>query len=179
MCNLNHWKSSSGSVLLQNAYMGNNDSYIFSKDNLWIWRWACALNFFGQPWRGPLWVEPALLYRCMVLATVLIFMWSNNSHLRPCITNESHDAREGKWLIGPNLDIFTKVCTHFCCDINGCVLSYFKGTANVHCYTSCTLTTLHCSKVSFLQCCPIKKHNKIFTKMWGLYSLLWDTVSGQ
>ncbi len=24
-------------------------------------------------------------------------------------------------------------------DINGCVLSYFEGTANLHCYTSCTL----------------------------------------
>ncbi len=35
-------------------------------------------------------------------------------------------------------------------DINGCVLSYFEGTANLYCYTSCTLTTLHCSKVSFL-----------------------------
>ncbi len=32
-------------------------------------------------------------------------------------------------------------------DINGCVLSYFEGTANLHCYTSCALTTLHCSKV--------------------------------
>ncbi len=32
-------------------------------------------------------------------------------------------------------------------DINSCVLSYFEGTANLHCYTSCTLTTLHCSKV--------------------------------
>ncbi len=32
-------------------------------------------------------------------------------------------------------------------DINGCVLNYFEGTANLHCYTSCTLTTLHCSKV--------------------------------
>ncbi len=31
-------------------------------------------------------------------------------------------------------------------DINRCVLSYFEGTANVHCYTSYTLTTLHCSK---------------------------------
>ncbi len=31
-------------------------------------------------------------------------------------------------------------------DINGCVLSYFEGTANLHYYTS-TLTTLHCSKV--------------------------------
>ncbi len=41
-------------------------------------------------------------------------------------------------------------------DINGCVLSYFEGTANIHCYTSCTLTTLHCSKVSFLQCFHMK-----------------------
>ncbi len=32
-------------------------------------------------------------------------------------------------------------------DNNGCVLSYFEGTTNVHCYTRCTLTTLHCSKV--------------------------------
>ncbi len=61
-------------------------------------------------------------------------------------------------------------------DINGCVLSYFEGTANLHCYTSCTLTTLHCSKVSFFQCCHMKRYNKIFTKMWGVYSLLWDTV---
>ncbi len=35
-------------------------------------------------------------------------------------------------------------------DIYGCVWSYFEGTANLHCYTSCALTTLHCSKVSFL-----------------------------
>ncbi len=42
--------------------------------------------------------------------------------------------------------------------------------ANVHCYTSCTLTTLHCSRVSFLQCCHMKKYNKIFTQMWGVYS---------
>ncbi len=32
-------------------------------------------------------------------------------------------------------------------DINGCVLSYFEGTAHLHCYTSCTLTTLHYRKV--------------------------------
>ncbi len=61
-------------------------------------------------------------------------------------------------------------------DINGCVLSYFEGTANFHCYTSCTHTTLHCSKVSILQCCHMKRYNKIFTKMWGVYSLQWDTV---
>ncbi len=30
-----------------------------------------------------------------------------HSHLSPCNTNESHDTRERKWLIGPNLDIFT------------------------------------------------------------------------
>ncbi len=32
-------------------------------------------------------------------------------------------------------------------DINSCVLSYFEGTEKLHSYTSCTLTTLHCSKV--------------------------------
>ncbi len=26
-------------------------------------------------------------------------------------------------------------------DINGCVSRYFEGTANLHCYTSYTLTT--------------------------------------
>ncbi len=57
-------------------------------------------------------------------------------------------------------------------DNNGCVLSYFEGTDNLHCYTSCTLTTLHCRKVSFLKCCHMKRYNKIFTKMWWVYSLL-------
>ncbi len=61
-------------------------------------------------------------------------------------------------------------------DINGCVLSYFEETANLHCYTSYTRTTLHCSKVSFLQFCHMKRYYKIFTKI-GVYSLLWDTVS--
>ncbi len=32
-------------------------------------------------------------------------------------------------------------------DINGCVLSYFEGKANIHCYTCCALTNLHYSKV--------------------------------
>ncbi len=49
-------------------------------------------------------------------------------------------------------------------DINCCVLSYFKRTANLHCYTSCTLATLHSNKVSFLQCYHMKRY-KIFTKM--------------
>ncbi len=39
--------------------------------------------------------------------------------------------------------------------------SYFEGTANLHCYTSCTLTTLHCSRVSFLQCCHMKSQQII------------------
>ncbi len=50
-------------------------------------------------------------------------------------------------------------------DINGYVLSYFEGTANLHCYTNFALTILHCSKVSFLQCYQMKIYNKIFTKM--------------
>ncbi len=32
-------------------------------------------------------------------------------------------------------------------NINGCVLSYFEETATLHRYTSCTISTLHCSKV--------------------------------
>ncbi len=60
-------------------------------------------------------------------------------------------------------DVLTFVASGL--DINGCVLSYFEGTANVHCYTSCTHTTLHCSRVSFLQCCHMKMYNKIFTKL--------------
>ncbi len=52
-------------------------------------------------------------------------------------------------------------------DINGCVLSYFEGTANLHCYTSCTLTTLHCSKMSFLQCCHMKDIIKYLQKCEG------------
>ncbi len=61
-------------------------------------------------------------------------------------------------------------------DNNGCVLSYFEETANLYFYTSCTRTTLHCSKATFLQCCHMKRYNKILTKMWGVYSLLWDNV---
>ncbi len=45
--------------------------HLFPKHNLWIWRWACALNFFGRPWRGLFWVEPVLLNRCLVLTNVL------------------------------------------------------------------------------------------------------------
>ncbi len=52
-------------------------------------------------------------------------------------------------------------------DIDGCVLSYFEGTEDLHRYSSCT--TLHCSKVSFLQCCHMKRYNKNCTKMWGVY----------
>ncbi len=44
-------------------------------------------------------------------------------------------------------------------------LLYFEGTAHLHCYTSCTLNILHCSKLSFLQCCHMKRYNKISTKM--------------
>ncbi len=57
-------------------------------------------------------------------------------------------------------------------DIKGCALSYFEGTANLHCYTSCTLTNLYFNRVSFLQCSHMKRYNKIFTKMGGVYSLL-------
>ncbi len=92
---------------------------------------------------------------------------------------KNNGGRTKYWHFGPNLDISLRGVLTFVAsglNINGCVLSYFEGTANLHCYTSCTFTTLHCSKVSFLQCCHMKRYNQIFTKMWGVYSLLWDTV---
>lgn len=42
--------------------------------------------------------------------------------------------------------------------INGYILSYFEGKINLHCYISCTQTTFHCVKVSFCQCCPMKRY---------------------
>ncbi len=48
---------------------------------------------------------------------------------------------------------------------HGYVLRYFEGTVNLHCYTSCTFTTLHCSKVTFLQCCHMERYNKTFTNI--------------
>ncbi len=131
---------------------------LFPKHNLWIWSWACALNFFGRLWRGLFWVEPVLLTavwswplccssvsgswqssyslchlyveqqlffsdpHSLPWGAMLNFQWpvweseSDNtkfntpaphSHLRPCNTNESHATGDRKWLIGPNLDIFT------------------------------------------------------------------------
>ena len=60
--------------------------------------------------------------------------------------------------------------------INGCVLHYFEGTAQLHCYTSCILTALHCNQVSFLQCYHIKRYTTIFLKCERVYSLLWYTL---
>ncbi len=45
----------------------------------------------------------------------------------------------------------------------------FWGDSKFTLLYSCTLTTLHCSKVSFLQCCHMDIYNTIFTKMWGVY----------
>ncbi len=42
-----------------------------------------------------------------------------------------------------------------------------RGQQNLHCYTSCTLTTLHCSKVSFLQCVTWKDIIKYLQKCEG------------
>ncbi len=66
---------------------------------------------------------------------------------------ENNGGHTQYWHFGPNLDIFTYGVLPFVAsglDINSCVLSYFERTALLRCYTICTLTTLHCSKVSFL-----------------------------
>ncbi len=127
---------------------------LFPKHNLWIWRWAHALNFFGTgtcPVKPLYGIDHPVAAQFQGLGNLLIayaiFMLNNNSffqilrelfamrchvelpvtsmrewedntkfntpaphsHLRPCITNESHDTGEYKLLIGLNLDIFTKL----------------------------------------------------------------------
>ncbi len=69
-------------------------------------------NFFSLPWgamlnfQRPVWASESNNTKFNKPAHPL--------HLVPCNTNESHDILERKWLIGPNLDIFTQGCTHFC-----------------------------------------------------------------
>ncbi len=80
------------------------------------------------------------------------------------VTTQNIDTLGPIWTFSLR-DVLTFVASGL--DINGCFVlrSCFEETANVHCYTSCTLTTLHCSKVSFLQCCHMKRYNKIFIKI--------------
>ena len=44
-------------------------------------------------------------------------------------------------------------------DTEGSVLSYFEGTGNL------VIQALHCIKVSFFQCCSMKRYNYIFAEM--------------
>ncbi len=67
-----------------------------------------------------------------------------------------------------NIDTFGPIWTFFVrgvltfvasgLDINGCVLSYFEGTANLHLFVTWK------GIIKYLQ------------KMWGVYLLLWDIV---
>ncbi len=59
-----------------NMYLLAALTCLFPKHNLWIWCWARALNFFSRPWRGLFWVEPVLLYCCMVLVNMLQLSFS-------------------------------------------------------------------------------------------------------
>ncbi len=142
-------------------------------------------------------------YKNLTNSKVVILVWNHigvSKTFKKCLTNHIHyilieritgqlmrvKAVLDKMMATQNIDTLGPIWTFSLrgvltfvasgLDINGCVLSYFEGTANLHCHTSFTLTTLHCRKVSFLQCCHMKRYNKIFTKMWGVYSLLWDTV---
>ncbi len=89
--------------------------------------WGGSRNEFGNPWPMPSLCRATIIFfrsseSSLPWGAMLNFQWpvweseSDNtkfntpvthSHLRPCNTNESHDTRERKWLIGPNLDIFT------------------------------------------------------------------------
>ncbi len=156
---------------------------LFPKHNLWIWRWARALNFFDRPWSGTCPVK--LLYglghhaaaqfqglglfsyrlRRLYVEQQLFFSDPQRvlCHEVPCWT--SSDQYERVRAITPNLthllpihiwDLVT-LTSHMTekmanwaqfgyfhlgvyslfvasgLDINGYVLSYFEGTANLHC----------------------------------------------
>lgn len=58
-------------------------------------------------------------------------------------------------------------------DVNGCVLYYFEGTANLHCDKSCTLTTSRClAKWHALTYVSSKATIKHLQKSEKVYSLL-------
>ncbi len=87
-------------------------SHVYFPNTTSGYDWARALNFFGRPWWGLFWVEPVLLNRCMVLATVLqlsfrvlaIFLKPTPSLCRAC------EKCEG--------------CTYFCEILYMCIYIY-------------------------------------------------------
>ncbi len=72
----------------------NNLIYIYIVSQKSELPWGAMLNF-----QWPVWESESDNTKCNTPAP--------HSHLRPRNTNESHDTGERKWLIGPNLDMFT------------------------------------------------------------------------
>ncbi len=72
--------------------MWSNNNFLWSSDS--SLPWGAMLNF-----QWPVWESDSDNTKFNTPAP--------HSHLIPCNTNESHDTGERKWLIGPNLDIFT------------------------------------------------------------------------
>ncbi len=158
--------------------------FYFILTYIYIYSLVLCFIFLHCPLSGPV-----LIYISLLIISCIIEYVTNKRPLNlepwtPCprglrqcwkimVTTQNIDTLRPIWTFSLR-GLLTFVASGV--DINGCVLSYFEGTENVHCYTSCKLTTLHCSKVSFCQCCQMKIYNKIFTKMWGVYSLLLDTV---
>ncbi len=92
------WSSVSGSwqssYSLRHLYVEPQFFFFFFKSSESSLPWGAMLNF-----QWPVWESESNNTRFNTPAP--------HSHLRPCNTNESHDTGERKWLIGPNLDIFT------------------------------------------------------------------------
>ncbi len=131
--------------------------------------WLQSSMVVGVSWSGAAWVLGSYSsLREPWIPTCTVTYWSR-----------AWSPPFGDWAAGGPILIFSLrgVLTFVASglDMNGCVLSHFEGTANLHCYTSCTLTTLHCSKVSFLQCCHMKRYNKIFAREVRLY--IWWYIS--
>ena len=119
-------------------------------------------SWFWWPLVVELWFPAVMQKSRLLLAVVVVWQtWYFQSE------EDGEPARVG---------LTWKKSVHIVFKMQTYSISYLEGTVHLHCYTSCALTTLHCSKMSFFRWCPMKRYNNLFRKMWQEYWLLWDTV---
>ncbi len=87
-----HWAEARKIIIIFFIFMYSNNFFFRSSES--SLPWGAMLNF-----QSPVWESESDNTKLNTPAP--------RSHPRPCNTNESHDTGERKWLIGPNLDIFT------------------------------------------------------------------------
>ncbi len=104
-------------------------------------------------------IQHCTIEKCLALLTFVLFVvfnWTSCRHAQISRNIFSFHILSCRiWTLGPIWTFSLRGVLTFVAsvlDINGCVLSYFEGTENVHCYTSYTRTTLlhYFSRVIFI-----------------------------